>query len=214
MSSKKPIVLIGAGGHAREVAEIIAHSQRERGTPGLRGFLDQSSELHGRDLDGFPVLGDINWLREHADEVGVIVTIGNNVVRKRVAEEARTLGASFANAISPLAHLSQRCQMGEGVMVFPGVVVSTNTVVGHHVILGTHSGVSHDSVVGDYGFLCPGARITGGVTLGEGVMLGTNSCIIPCKSVGSWSTVGAGGAVVRDLPGGVTAVGVPAIPRV
>ena len=214
MTCSKPIVLIGAGGHAREVAEIIAHSRRELGTPGLKGFLDQSRGLHGRELDGFPVLGDLDWLREHTEEVDVIVTIGDNTVRKRVVEEARALGATFVNAISPLAHLSQRCQIGVGVMVFPGVVVSTNTVIGNHVILGTHSGMSHDSVVGDYGFLCPGARITGGVTLGEGVMMGTNSSVIPCRSVGSWSIVGAGGAVVHDLPNGVTAVGVPAVPKV
>lgn len=95
-------------------------------------------------------------------------------------------------------------------MVFPGAVVSLNTHLGDHVILGTHAGVSHDCSVGDFGFLCPGARITGNVTLGEGVMLGTNSCVIPGKKVGAWTTVGAGGVVNKDLPEGVTAVGVPA----
>lgn len=211
----KPIVIVGAGGHGREVAEIVIHAHRLGSGPPLVGFLDQAAtDLRGGP-GGVEILGDMSWLVPRTEEVEVVIAIGDNRIRKRVVGECLALGVGFARALSPLAHFSPGSSLGVGAMVFPGVVVSLNTRIGDHVILGTHCGVSHDSVVGDFGFLCPGARITGGVTLGEGVMLGANSCVIPGKTVGDWTVVGAGGVVNRDLPDGVTAVGVPArrLPR-
>lgn len=206
----RPIVIVGAGGHGREVAEIVLQARELAGGPPLVGFLDEAASSLVGGPEGFEVLGTLSWLASRAREVDLIVAIGDNRARKAVVERCLQYGARFAGAVSPHAHLSPSASIGAGAMVFPGAVVSLNTHLGDHVILGTHAGVSHDCSVGDFGFLCPGARITGNVTLGEGVMLGTNSCVIPGKKVGAWTTVGAGGVVNKDLPEGVTAVGVPA----
>ncbi len=205
-----PIVLIGAGAHAREVAEIVEHSRVECGTAPLLGFLDDDPSKHGSNIHERPVLGDTSWLKDNVGRVAAIVTIGSIPLRKKVAREVEKIGVPFARAISPLAHLSPRCTIGFGCMVFPRVVVSTNVTIGQHVILGTHCNVSHDSTVGDYAFLCPASTVTGGVSIGEEVMLGTNSSVIPSKRVGARSIVGAGACVVRDVPSDVTALGVPA----
>lgn len=204
------IVLFGAGGHAREVAEIVMHSHREKQTPPLLGFLDQDESLWGSEVDGYPVLGNMEWYSEHVHQVSVIVAIGNIAVRKRISLEVEALGGTFGQAVSPLAHLSSRCRIGEGAMIFPQVMVSTNAAIGRHVILGVHSNVSHDSVVGDYSFLCPASTVTGGVHIGEEVMLGTGASVIPTRRVGDRAIIGAGACVVKDVPPGVTAVGVPA----
>ena len=204
-------MLVGAGGHAREVAEIVEHSRRERGTPGLLGFIDEDPTSFGKDIDGFPVLGGTDWLKENQEKARAIVAIGNISVRKRLGEQLSEWGVHLATAISPLAHISKRCQIGEGSMVFPGVVLSTNVTIGKHVILGVYSNVSHDSTVGDYSFLCPASMVTGGVTIGREVLLGTNSSVIPERSVGDRSIVGAGACVVKDVPSDVTALGVPAV---
>ena len=206
----KPIVIYGSGGHAREVAEIVVHAHQEQGRPGLLGFLDDRPEREGDLVLGHKVLGGFPWLLDHLGEFDLIVAIGDNSVRRRIADRALELGATFGSAVSPLAHFSPACQVGPGAMIFPRVTVSTNVVVGAHVILGVHSSVSHDCRVGDFSFLCPGARLTGNVTLGDEVMIGTNACVIPGKSVGRGTTVGAGAAVVEDLPENVIAVGVPA----
>lgn len=206
----KPIVIYGSGGQAREVAEIVMHAHQEQGRPSLLGFLDDRPERKGERVLGYEVLGGFSWLEEHLSEFDLIVAIGDNSVRQRIADRALELGATFGSAVSPLAHFSPACQIGPGAMIFPRVTVSTNVVVGAHVILGVHSSISHDCRVGDFSFLCPGARLTGNVTLGPRVMIGTNACVIPGKSVGSGSVVGAGGVVVDDLPGDVVAVGVPA----
>lgn len=203
-----PIVLVGAGGHAREVAEIVEHSRAEFGTPPLLGFLDETTAKHGTEVDGFPVLGGLDWLRDN--QAAVIVAIGDIAARKRVAHAVETMGKPFARAISPLAHLSPRCAVGFGSMIFPRAVISCNAVIGKHVIMGVSANVSHDSTIGDFSFLCPSSTVTGGVTLGEEVMLGTNACVIPKKTIGARSVIGAGACVVHNIPGDVTALGVPA----
>ena len=206
----KPIVIYGSGGHAREVAEIVMHAHREQGRPGLLGFLDDRHERKGDLVLGHEVLGGFSWLADHLGEFDLVVAIGDNSVRQRIADRALELGATFGSAVSPLAHFSPACQIGPGAMIFPRVTVSTNVVIGAHVILGVHSSVSHDCRVGDFSFLCPGARLTGNVTLGNRVMIGTNACVIPGKSIGRKTIVGAGAAVVDNLPEDVVAVGVPA----
>lgn len=210
LNDELPIVLVGAGGHAREVAEIVEHSWKECGTSPLLGFLDEDSTRHGTEVDDYPVLGGLEWLKANVGSVAVIVAIGDISVRKRVVNEVEAVGAPFARAISPLAHLSKRCTIGFGSMIFPRAVISTNAMIGRHVIMGVHSNVSHDSTIGDFAFLCPASVVAGGVTIGEEVMLGTNASVIPKRTVGARSVVGAGACVVRDVPGEVTALGVPA----
>lgn len=208
--NKNPFAIFGSGAHAREVADIINHSRQVAGGPPLLGFLDEVEARHGMEIDGFPVLGGYRWLASRVDTVQLVVAIGDNATRLRIAETLSEMGAVFGSAISPLAHLSERSEIGSGAMIFPFVFVSSNVKIGQHVILGVQSSVSHDCRLGDGVFLCPGARTTGAVTIGHQVMLGTNSCVIPDRSVGDASIVGAGGCVVRDVPPGVTAVGVPA----
>jgi len=208
----KPIVLVGAGGHGREVAEIVLDAQAREGGPSLAGFLDEDPDKVGLTLLGRPVLGDKRWAWERLDEYDFIITIGDNSVRRRFAEEFQARGATFGRAVSPSAQLSAHSRVGEGTMIFPQVVVSLNVDVGAHVILGVSSNVSHDGVIGDYSFLCPGARTTGNVTLGTEVMLGTNACVIPGMSIGDRTNVGAGAVVAADLGSDLTAVGVPARP--
>ena len=203
---EKPFVLFGAGGHAREVAEILEHSGHA-----VLGFLDENPANHDQLFEDWRVLGGFDWLEAHRSQCQLLVAIGHTASRKRIAERAEQLGVAIGSAISPEALISPRCALGAGAMVFPGVVLSTNVKIGRHVILGTHSSVSHDCTIGDFSFLCPGAKTTGSVVLEPEVMLGTNSCVIPGKRVGQGSVVGAGSTVIRDIPPGVTAVGTPAV---
>ena len=91
-----------------------------------------------------------------------------------------------------------------------GAVIQPDTTLGAHVIVNTGATIDHDGILADYVHVAPGAHLAGGVRLGEGVFMGIATSTMPGTSVGAWATVGAGAAVVRDLPGNVTAVGVPA----
>jgi sugar O-acyltransferase (sialic acid O-acetyltransferase NeuD family) len=208
----KHVVIIGAGGHGREVAEIIGHQHRVNpASPQVLGFVDDNPDLAGSHADNFPVLGPVAWL-ETADreQISVVCAIGTPPVCKRLTERARRIGYRFHSAISPLALLSPLASCGEGVTIFPGVVMNTASRLGDHCILNIASSVSHDSEIGPCCNINPGVRLAGNVSIGEGCYVGMGTQVIQGKRVGSWTTIGAGAVVVRDIPSHVTAVGVPA----
>ena len=207
----KRIVIIGAGGHGREVADIL-RQQRGQSIGVVLGFVDDNLSLHGSMLDGLPVLGDLNWLHEDSDakDVSVICAIGEPAVSRRVVSRASGYGLEFANAVSTSSTVSEFSKLGRGVMVFPGVAVNTGAVIEDHSILNLSATVSHDTKVGRHTNINPGAHLAGNVTVGEGCYIGMGANVLQGVSIGEWSIVGAGAVVTTDLPANVTAVGVPA----
>lgn len=206
----KRVVVIGAGGHGREVAEILRHQARQGEALAVLGFIDDSESLHGQ-IDDLPVLGDWTWF-EGADltDVAVVCAVGQPPVCRRLVRRALTLGLPFVNAVSPLAHISSYAQVGQGITVFPHVVVNTGAFIGDYCILNVGTTVSHNTKVGRYSNINPGVHLAGNVTVGEGCYIGMGTNVIQGRSIGSWTTVGAGAAVIHDLPDNITAVGVPA----
>jgi sugar O-acyltransferase (sialic acid O-acetyltransferase NeuD family) len=177
----------------------------------IAGFIDEDVASHGDVRDGLPVLGGWSWF-EGVDrtEVRVICAVGSPAACRHLAQKARDLGLGFARAISPLAHVSPRARIGEGVTIFPQVVVNTGAHIDDHCILNLAVTVSHDCRIGRYCNLNPGVHVAGNVCIGEGCYIGMGATVIQQCSVGRWTVVGAGAAVVEDLDAHVTAVGVPA----
>jgi sugar O-acyltransferase (sialic acid O-acetyltransferase NeuD family) len=205
------VVIVGAGGHGREVLGIyldcIAHGQQWH----VVGFVDQDPARHGQILDGVPVLGGWNWFDGvDRDEVNVACAVGTPDVARRLVLRARDLGLRLCNAISPLAHVSPFARLGQGVMLFANSVVNTGAFLGDGVTLNLGATVSHDAHVGSYCNVNPGVHLAGRVHVGEGCYVGMGANLIQGVSIGAWSVIGAGAVVVRDLPSHVTAVGVPA----
>jgi sugar O-acyltransferase (sialic acid O-acetyltransferase NeuD family) len=207
----KRVVIIGAGGHGREVADILRHQAQAEGQLEPLGFVDENRDLHGRSLDGLPVLGDWSWF-DGVDrkDIAVVSAVGSPDVCRLLVQRAREIGLSFVNVISPLARISAFARLGEGLTVFPNVVVNTGAFIDSHSILNVGVVVSHDTTVGRYSNINPGARLAGNVSAGEGCYIGMGASVIQGITIGAWTVVGAGAVVIRDLPPVVKAVGVPA----
>ena len=208
----KRIVIIGAGGHGREVAEILRQQPDFQSHAAILGFVDDNPLLHDCVLDGLPVLGDWDWFRDNADvtSMSVICAIGEPRVSRRVVARAAELELDFVNAVSANARVSELSKVGRGVMLFSNVAVNTGAIIEDHCILNLNATVSHDSKVGRHTNINPGAHLAGNVNVGEGCYIGMGANILQGVSIGAWSIVGAGAVVTKDLPANVTAVGVPA----
>jgi len=202
------IVIIGAGGHGRVVLDILRAAGRDH----VLGFLDSSPALHGRRIDGVPVIGDISALvKLRADGVeGAIIAIGDNGIRREYVESVGHAGFSLMNAIHPSADVASTCTMGKNVVIAAGSVVCAHCQIGNSVILNTACIVDHESIVGNAAHVCPGARLAGRVVIESGAFVGIGATVIQTVRIGADAVVGAGAVVIRDVPAGSTVVGVPA----
>jgi sugar O-acyltransferase (sialic acid O-acetyltransferase NeuD family) len=201
------LVFVGTGGQAREL-HAITEALGGAWTP--IGFLDDDPSAANLVVHGLPVLGGIDWL-EARPGTAVAVGIGSPATRRKIVERIRALGPrGFPTLVHPTASIGPRVALGEGVVVCPGVVVTTDVAVGDHVLLNFGCTVGHDVVVGEFAAVAPGAHISGRVRLGEGSDVGTGASIIQGLSIGEWSVVGAGAAVVDDVAPNTTVGGVPA----
>lgn len=206
-AAEKPLVIVGAGGHGREVFGLLLHSGRGHL---VAGFVDDSLALQASEVDSKPVLGTLAWLTDRAFEYRAVVAVGDNRTRKKIATMLSAAGVAFVTVVAGDAIVSPFATMGEGSMIFNGVVINTGAVVGAHAILNLQATMSHDTRVGAYAHVASGARLAGGATLGEGCELGAGAVVNPGVSVGEWAVIGSGAAVVSDIPGTAVAVGVPA----
>jgi sugar O-acyltransferase (sialic acid O-acetyltransferase NeuD family) len=204
------IVIVGVGGLGRELAEWIEDINDVRPTFRLLGFLDDDVRKHATQQHDLPVLGGIDWLTERSRTVATVVGIGNPAPKRRVVERLRAHSAGFPTIVHPAAVVGRYVDLGEGVVVCPGAIITTDVRVGSFVTFNFDLTVGHDATIEDYVTLAPGVHISGYVMVREGADLGAGVVTIPSVEIGAWSVVGAGAAVTRSLPPNCTAVGVPA----
>jgi sugar O-acyltransferase (sialic acid O-acetyltransferase NeuD family) len=205
------VVILGAGGHAREVLWGFEEDNKVMPRWEVLGFIDENTRNKGLVLCNLPILGDFGWFdRAPCRDIHVISGVGNCRTKLHFAEEAGRLGLDFCSIVHPSVLMSSRVEVGEGTVIAAASILTTDVRIGKHVTVNLDCTISHDVAMGDYCTLAPGCHISGNVTLEDGVDLGTGSTIIQGRSVGAWSTIGAGAVVVDDIPPDVTAVGVPA----
>ena len=199
------VVIIGGGGHAKVVIESLRASGHT-----VAAIVD--ADPTPRDVLGVPVVGDdlqLPALKERGLSQ-LFVAIGDNRLREKLGRKAQGLGFVLVNAIHPSAVISPSVKLGQGVAVMAGVAINADTDVGDLAIINTGAVVDHDGRLGVACHLGPASALAGGVTVGDRAFLGVGARAIPGVTIGVDTTVGAGGVVVRDLPDGVLAIGVPA----
>jgi len=201
------MLIIGAGGHGKVVADVVACEGRHR----VVGFLDSDTALHGTNVAGVPVLGGVNQLLKLKQKIrGVVIAIGDNAVRQRYSQEMIDIGMELITCVHPRASVASSAVLGRGVVVCAMAVVGVDTTVGDACVINTSAVVDHECVIGDAVHICPGAVLAGRVRVGDRAFIGMGAKIIQCVSVGAAAIIGAGAVVTVDLPERVTAVGIPA----
>ena len=206
---KRDLVVLGAGGFAREVLWLVEDCNANDPMWNLLGFIDENRELHGRTLCDVPVLGGIEWLKDKAG-IHLISGVGGNAVRRRFASLGAERGLPFASLVHPDTRRSRFVEIGEGTVVCAGNILTTQVRIGRHVNINLDCTVGHDVVIEDFCNISPGVHVSGFVQLAEDVDVGTGAVLLPGRKVGRNTTIGAGAVVSTDLPANVVAVGIPA----
>ena len=202
----KEIILLGAGGHAAVILDILK-AQIEKGEPiKIKGLLDDSNK---KEWMGYPVLGSTlkaNYFNE--ENTYFIIAIGSNKMRYKLSKKYSHL--KFFTAIHPSAIIGSQVNIGVGTVVMPNAVINANSQIGQHVIINTGAVVEHDNLIGDYVHLSPNATLCGTVRVKPLTHIGAGATVIQGKIIGMQSIIGAGATVITDIPNEVVAVGTPA----
>ncbi len=206
----KDIVIIGAGGFGREVAWLIEDINKINKQWNIKGFIDDNSELKGCLINGYEVLGNIEWLK--SQEYYVVCAIGDPTTKKKIFQRLEGSKNKYPILIHPSVIYSDSVEFGEGSIICAGNIITVNINIGKHVIVNLDCTLGHDAILGDYTTVLPSVNVSGYVTTKECVNIGTGSAIIQGITIGKNSIIGAGAVVVKDLPANCTAVGAPAKP--
>ncbi|MGI6684352.1 MAG: acetyltransferase [Bacillota bacterium] len=206
----KPLIIIGVGGFGRETAWIVQKINKNNPTWEFKGFVDLYDNNKTQTVEGYPILGDLKWLKQVSPDAYLVCAIGDPVKRYKLTRELEDIGFSFGTLIDPSVQMSDFIKIGEGSIICASCILTTNINIGKHVLLNLGCTVGHDTILEDYFSAMPGVNIAGDVKIGTGTYFGTGATIIDKLTVGAWSVIGAGAVVTKNIPANVMAVGVPA----
>jgi sugar O-acyltransferase (sialic acid O-acetyltransferase NeuD family) len=205
-ADKVPVIVYGAGGHGKVVADILRACGVE-----VEGFVDDDP-LKCRGLSGLKLLGGSRWLIERAanQSTAVALGIGDNFIRHTVAEQCAGAGIQLVTAIHPSATIAVSAKISSGVVIMAHAVVNPDAAIGQGAIINTAAVVEHDCKVGTFAHLSPNVAIGGNVEVGDFSWLGIGASVIPKIKIGAYSIVGAGATVIHNIDDWTVAVGTPA----
>ncbi len=207
--AQPPVVVVGAGGHARVLLEVLRCLGRQ-----VLFVTDRSVGLYGTRIGGAEVRGPDECIAElppgEVELVNGVGSVGVPNARREVYLRLRAQGYLFATLVHPSAVVAEGVAVAAGAQLMAGVVVQPGASIGENTIVNTRVAVDHDCRVGAHVHLAPGVVLSGTVTVGDRSHLGTGAVVIQGVRIGMGALVAAGAVVTRHVPDGARVAGVPA----
>ena len=203
----KNVVIIGAGGHAKVIADIIVKSGDN-----IIGFLDDNIEKDTIVIDKYKVIGDLNNrfpMSALNKDYEFVIAIGDNKKRKEIVEN--TPDMRFYTAKHPSIQIGLDVKIEEGTVVMANAVINPSAKIGKHCIINTGAIIEHDNIIEDYVHVSPNAALGGTVTVGECTHIGIGAVVKNNINICKNCTVGAGAVVVKDIEEKGKYIGIPVI---
>ena len=200
------LLIIGAGGHGKVIADIASALGRWNQI----AFVDDKYPDLTQVLD-WPVIGAMENFRDHREEYpDIFVAVGDNAMRQKITNWTEEAGFHLPTLIHPRAAVSRLAVIGAGTVINSQSAVNANAKIGKGCIVNTGATVGHDCVLGDFVHVAPGASLAGETVIGEACWIGMRSAVIEQLTVGKGVVVGAGAVVLSDVPDQKLVVGIPA----
>ncbi|MED2865878.1 acetyltransferase [Bacillus thuringiensis] len=200
---KKKLLIIGAGGHGKVIADIALKMNKWK----YIAFLDDNEDA--KTSMGIEIIDKSTNASKYIKEYDFFVGIGNNAIRKKVQEQLEDQGAIIPVLIHPSAIIGEQVYLEAGTVVMAGTVINCCTKIGKGCIINTASTVDHDNKLGDYVHLSPGAHLAGTVSIGCGTWIGIGCVVSNNVDITSNCKFGAGAVIVRNINETGTYVGIP-----
>jgi sugar O-acyltransferase (sialic acid O-acetyltransferase NeuD family) len=202
----KPILVIGGGGHAAVLVEILRQTNQD-----IIGIVAPVIDSRRKILEGIRHFkDDTDILQFPSESVFLVNGIGSlpgNPTRETIYNKFVEMGYQFANVTAPSSIVSKYADLDQGVQILPGAIVQCGAKIGRNTIVNSGAIVEHDCVIGGHNHLAPGAMLSGEIWTGDSVHIGTGAVVIQSIAIGHGATVGAGANITKDVANGATAFG-------
>jgi len=200
---KEKLIIIGASGHGKVVAEIALKMDKWEQI----AFLDDNENI--KEAMGLDVIGKSEDILLYIDHCDFFVGIGNNKIRNEIQNSLEKLGATIPVLIHPNSVIGEHVILGAGTVVMAGAIINCCTTIGKGCIINTGSTIDHDNKIDDYVHISPGAHLAGTVKIGRECWLGIGCVVSNNVDISSNCKIGAGAVVVNDIVEPGVYVGVP-----
>ncbi|MPQ44856.1 acetyltransferase [Clostridium tarantellae] len=205
----KDLVIIGAGGFGREVAWLVEEINENKKQWNLLGFIDDDISKQGKELNGYKILGTLEYLKGK-ENIYYVCAVGASKLRSLIVDRCNKFDLKAATLIHPNVNISKTNKIGEGSIITSRNIITVNCIIEEHVIINLNCTIGHDVIIKDFVTINPSVSISGNCVIEKCVQIGTGARIIQQKIIGENSIIGAGAVVVKDIEKNKTAVGVPA----
>ena len=205
MSKNSTLVIIGAGGHGRVVADCATVTERYKEIIFLDDcFAERKQNFH------WPIVGMVEEWPHYSERADFIVAFGNNKLRQVTLKALNNANVSITNVIHPSAVISASVQLGKGIVVFANAVINIGAIISDGCIINTASTIDHDCVLAQCCHISPGVNIEGGVKIGALTWLGIGSSVIEYIELAERTQTGAGAVVTKPTLANTLYLGIPA----
>lgn len=194
---KRPLILIGGGGHCKSVIEVAESAGYE-----IKGILDMPDEVGKEVLPGHKVIGTDDEIPQYVEECDFIITVGfikNSTLRIKLYNKVKAAGGRLATIIASTAHVSKYAELGEGTVIMHHAFVNAGAKIGDNCIINTFVNIEHDAEVGNQCHISTGTMVNGECKIGENCFIGSQSVCANCIEIASDIIVGAGSVVRKSI---------------
>lgn len=194
---KRPLILIGGGGHCKSVIEVAESADYE-----IKGILDMPDEVGKEVLPGHKVIGTDDEIPQYVEECDFIITVGfikNPALRIKLYNKVKAAGGRLATIIASTAHVSKYAELGEGTVIMHQAFVNAGAKIGDNCIINTFVNIEHDAEVSNQCHISTGTMVNGECKIGENCFIGSQSVCANCIEIASDIIVGAGSVVRKSI---------------
>ena len=194
---KRPLILIGGGGHCKSVIEVAESAGYE-----IKGILDMPDEVGKEVLPGHKVIGTDDEIPQYVEECDFIITVGfikNPALRIKLYNKVKAAGGRLATIIASTAHVSKYAELGEGTVIMHHAFVNAGAKIGDNCIINTFVNIEHDAEVGNQCHISTGTMVNGECKIGENCFIGSQSVCANCIEIASDIILGAGSVVRKSI---------------
>lgn len=194
---KRPLILIGGGGHCKSVIEVAESAGYE-----IKGILDMPDEVGKEVLPGHQVIGTDAEIPQYVEDCDFVITVGfikNPALRIKLYNKVKAAGGRLATIIASTAHVSKYAELGEGTVIMHQAFVNAGAKIGDNCIINTFVNIEHDAEVGNQCHISTGTMVNGECKIGESCFIGSQSVCANCIEIASDIIVGAGSVVRKSI---------------